>query len=839
MKYKYNKSIFREIFILVSTLLLLVGGVFLDNGLSIFLPTYIVIESSFVNDIKMAVFSAQVSISTLGIALVAILGGVLKDEIYGINLTEYLTNRKALIFTNKRVIIFQLIAIFISYMCIAFNLYNTLVCIFSISIIMTILMVIDIFAVFKGNEYYLKDIEQYILNKFGKKELQKNGLLQSIIIGLKNDTLKNIDLKNTMIIKKNIRLFEELLKEITGFKVDEKKIILELFEDSFSDIFNKIFEEKDPQNIVIALNSMSQVYKICNDANKEASDNKTYIDIFENVFDRIFSAMAVLILSDREDQYKIVSMQYELYNNMNFKKIEDRLVPENNVYLRIYSGRIYYEMKRIGFDKYNKQSLYEMKKNLFTKLEMCIGYNLFSDFKEDKINQVYMQLYEYTKVLVDNNERELLKKLFFNKIDNIYYDSDSKKNEYIFIVLIYFYYLAEFEDLIGSSFKEEIKCLMRENQGSISHFLEAYYNITDFESDSVSKFKMVLGKWEKFPDEGIKSLLMDHVIEKFLLLYSLTQSWSTEKLINDLKTIVNGKELWVCSDVRENDSIVNQYISFNKLFYGRDILVEDSEEKINMLKYATEIVYKESELKRSSETIQSEEEFAIIRDKFNSKLSEKINWISNVFNKTDNEMKMYKVPYKLTLNTYVNFLEDEQIDQNISYTNDFIIHKFIKTIYNNIEKKDIENNDENMFINFFELYERVGIKTDTLIGYRDYFYRVKEKEKFKEFEESHLKIKSRSVSNFIVAVDSKRLYMNINNISVEIIKLDIEEVCSSLQKDEKGNYLYVVTNNIDIPFTKEELKIYLDNTRRKIEVTVDIEYAFKEESIGVGIFITK
>ena len=158
-------------------------------------------------------------------------------------------------------------------------------------------------------------------------------------------------------------------------------------------------------------------------------------------------------------------------------------------------------------------------------------------------------------------------------------------------------------------------------------------------------------------------------------------------------------------------------------------------------------------------------------------------------------------------------------------------------INKNLKIDIISRNDKNILVRFFELYYSLGFKTDTLIGYRDYFYGIDDIDKFRKFEENKIKLKGVYSSNCIITIDSRKLYFNIDSIFVEIKKLDIDEICKELDQNEKGEYMYNITNNIYIPFTKEELKIYLDNTRRYITIKANIEYSIKDRCIGSAIYL--
>lgn len=834
-----NKTINRkyiDIIILIIFSIVAFGGYLLDTSLSNYIPKCILIDSSIKNDLKLDVFSAQVSISTLGIALVAILGGLFKEEIYGVNVLKYLTNDKPLIFKHKINIIAQLVLVFISYICIAFDNYNMLISIFSISILITIIMVVDIFNVFKGNEYLKNETYNYILDIVNKKKLHKNNLHQSIIIGLKKDTLINIENNNTTILKDNLDLFNKILENITNYNEKDKKIILELFEDSLSDIFNKIFEEKDSNKVLIALKTIGALYKTCNDSNKSKYQNKTYIDIYGKIYYRVFSAIAMTLLDDREDQYIIINLQYDLYNNLNFKEVSGYIAPQNNTYLNLYSARIYYEMKRKGFENYNIEVIDDLKKKLFTTLKSYIKYYKFDEFKVEKINQIYMQLYQYTKILIDNNEKDLLNKVFFKEINNSYSGYDEKYIEYTFTMIIYIYYLIEFEELVDKKLKECILELVKDNKNSINYFFICNYNFK-FNKNNIENIKLILSRWEKMPEEEAKCMIMDSVIEKFILLYILEQNWNSESLINELRELVEGNEFSISSKLNNRKDILEEYIRFKSIFFKSKILKDEAEDKINMLKYTISILYKETELKKSKKEIKTEEEYNIIKSKITNKTLENLKLKIEKFNNKNNMQISYDNINLLKLDAITDSLNEDEIDRIIEENESSFISQIVFKISEKLEKDNILKDDKNLLVRFFEIYDHLGLETDTLIGYRDYFYGVNDIDKFKKFEKDKIKLKSLHSQNCIITIDSSKFYFNIKNVTVEIKKIDIDEACEKLKLNKNGEYLYNITNDIYIPFTKDELKTYLDNKRRNIIIKADIEYGFEGSHIGCGIFL--
>ena len=799
------------------------------------MPKWILIDEKIKSDLQLSVFSAQVTISTLGIALVAILGGLFKEEIYGVNVLKYLTNDKPLIFKHKISIILQLALIVLSYIETSLGKYNFLVAIFNVSIIITIIMVIDIFYIFKGNGYLENEIYNYIISIFSKGKLQKNKLEQEIINRLKNETLIDIEHNRMLKLKNDLQLFKDILKKITYYNKDDKKVILEIYEDSISEVLNKIFEEKSSPKTMMAIECMDDLYGLCNKYNKE-TDNKTYLDIYEKVYYKIFNAIASVLMDDRDDNYKIISCQYNLYQNMYFEKIDGSLLLKNNIYLKNFSAKIYCEIKRKGFDNYNPSILLDFQKSLFNKLRDYIEFYNFCEHKQEKEDQVILQLCEYIKVLIYNNENQILKDTLFDDFEDMrYLDS-----EYKFIIIIYMYYLIEFENIIEEKLKGEIRDLINSNISPISNFLMYSFNFR-FDKNNIKKIKAILSRWEEPPKyRQAKCLVMDNVVEKFILFYILERNNNVTNLVNELSLLIENDEFYIYSiynDLNNKNNIEHQYINFKNLLYGNEVSNDEAIDKINLLRYAVTILYKDNEIKRSENEIITDDQVNIFKEHLKSEILKDYKKITESLNKK-NRGQLINESMDITIkNITTGYLEKNKNDDIIKFTNSFIIRHIIKSIYEKIEKDRLKYNDKKILIRFFELCEITGIKTDTLIGYRDYFYGIEGIEKFKKFEINKNKIQDNNCNNCIITIDSSKFYFNITNISLDIKNKNIDEVCNELERNDKNQYFYNITNDIYIPFTKDELKTYLDNKIRDIFIKVDMEYSFEQEKIGAGIFL--
>ena len=864
-------------FMLVAILIILSIGLALDMGIINDLPDIIQINGN-KNEIMSSVFSAQVSVTTLGIALISILSGIVKDKIYGIGISQYLIEDRPLIFKHKASIIIQLILIIFSYIFMSLEGFNFLVSIFFISIIIVSIMVWDVFIIFYGSEYIRKEIHEYILSMFKCVKFKKDDKRKSILKGIKKDTLIFIDIGDTVSIKENLDLFTDILdvicvnnqqkennKIINKFHVDLIQIfnkmlksndinenidelyadmeeILNIFEDIIVDIFNRMLKDSDINKNIIALENMQNLYDKCNEINKnlEIGCLTVHLNILDKVARYIFSAMANIIALDSDDYRIIFDLEYSLYDNIYFKEVENRMIPYNNTYLKIYSGRVYYEILNKGIHNYNPKRLFEIKEQLYNRVENMISYYTFKYNENEKISQLYIQLYQYTRVLIDNEENKILEKTLFKLMDNTEYNYKKEKVEYVFIILIYLYYIINIEDLADNKLKNSCKNLIENNKQRIYNFLLSGYRFK-INENFIEKSKSILGQWEMMSEEGIKCLVMDNAIEEFLIFFLLQKNYNLDSLTKEMRILVEDKEYSIYTNINKNKFILEKYKSFINMFYNEEISEEQAKEKIDMLKMSIINLYKEREIKRSKNNIKTEEELNEFKIKFKDACMHNIESKIKVFNQNilDSNIKSTTVDL-LNLNTPIELMNENIIKNTISTDIDTNFTRILVTIISeNLKKLNSSNDNKEVLQKFFDLTKSAKINMDTLIGYKNNFYPLQDYlvYDFIEFEKDKFKIRANSCNNFIIGIDSSKIYLNIKEIIVDIEKLNMDNIYNKTQVNEKGEYLYEVSSDIFVPFTKTELEEYIDNIRRIVTVKANIEYAFETDIIGVGLFI--
>ena len=99
----------------------------------------------------------------------------------------------------------------------------------------------------------------------------------------------------------------------------------------------------------------------------------------------------------------------------------------------------------------------------------------------------------------------------------------------------------------------------------------------------------------------------------------------------------------------------------------------------------------------------------------------------------------------------------------------------------------------------------------------------------------HLKFSGGYNCYFIL--DGKKIEFSIFNIRVEFSAVEEDTILKKTKKRDDGKYYYNIVNDIYIPFEKDEVVKYVQNTQRVIKVLADISYRVPDAKIGAGIQI--
>lgn len=101
-------------------------------------------------DLMSSLFQVQATVSSIGIALLALLSGVSKQTVLGMSVSQYILEERHKIFKFKYIVLFELILVVISYFMMIFYFYNTLIMMFLLSIFFIGWISKESFCIFSG-----------------------------------------------------------------------------------------------------------------------------------------------------------------------------------------------------------------------------------------------------------------------------------------------------------------------------------------------------------------------------------------------------------------------------------------------------------------------------------------------------------------------------------------------------------------------------------------------------------------------------------------------------------------------------------------------------------------
>ncbi|NRY60675.1 hypothetical protein [Clostridium beijerinckii] len=823
----YKNKIRFDVGISILVVIIFIIAILFDSCWNNYIPKFLIVHVGSIEDLMNTLFTVQASVATLGTAIVALMSEVSKEKVYGMTVSKFVMQIKPVIFKHKIIILFQLLLITFGYVALGLKFYNILVALFFITMILIIIMIQDIFTVFSDPDSAVKDVSNYYLFVFKKNKAK----CELIFKNIKEDIEQAIQNKNTIVIQNDLELLEKILQII--LENGNKKGLL-LFNNVTIDILNRIFESNNINAWIITINKLKEFYKKCNELNNE--NQQMYLDIFDGCFENLMNAISKLVCNDLIDKIELYSLHKELYRNVQFKKNNNNSYQKNNKYLSVFSGRLYYLNEKNAKKSNSNNEAYKFNISLFKNLKYLIAYFEYEKIDE-RMELVYDELLKYTKILIDEKET-ILEKTFFKEAFVSYGDGKKGMINYIFVIMIYLYYLVSIEDdekLVSQTERNLISSLLKNNKSKFIDFLHKYHvNMFSKEFENFANEKLRF--WERMPEDEAKSINMDYAVQNFIIMNCIYFNSNKKSLKESIIPFVKNRVIYIYSSYagKNKDIIERKYRSYLELFLIADEQEEVISNRIKTLEDCIVEIYKENEIRNAYAVKKDNNYFRelekICGESITKHLKEKINIFNAEVSKNENKKDIL-----LNLTTEVSLLDRKALEEDIfELLYNITVSRLINVIRPCLLIENTKNSDEEALSIFFENLKKYGIDVETLIGYKSWFYGQKKEKQFRLFEKNCKLIKSANNSNVLIGVDSRLVYFNINKLNIKIEKMNLDDF-PDIKKDTNDNYLYNITNDIYIPFSKRELEQYINDTKRKVIFELDYNFGFLDDIIGVGI----
>ena len=821
MKLK-TKSLLFEIVVISGIIGMITGSILADFSV-LKIPQIFVMNIHNQEELMFNLFATQATVATISIAIVSLISGVVSDSIYGISVTQYISQLMPRLFKHKRLIIFSLIITLLNYFVVSYKYYNTSIAIFALSIVISIILVKDTFLIFLGRKELKKQIGTYILENY-----QKIGVDNFHISLLEND-----EVSKTTYLKENLEVIRSVFEiEVTNCKGNKTKVIKNI-ETIISDVFIDISNKKLSESATILLDYIYDLYTFSN-----LQENPVPLTIWDSVSREFFKSMKLLAEEQLYNSNFFYGLHQQLYKNQKYTCSEDKVKFINGFDLKNYNIWIYYTLI---VNNSSKPDQYDQKK--LTKLLYSDLYSLlfYSDLKDDEVKkeEILSEYCRFIKALIDENDYNILATEFFN---DFHYHNKSNDYQIIFIIAcIYLYYISCREELVnGKDIQANAKHILEYSRDTIEDIL-MHIDFKEFVPQNLSYINDIMHIWEVLPEKEAKCIIMDGVIEDFFLLSSLFKYWSSEQ-IKEIVFALYGKNSFSVYNhfFGRSGYLLSLIQQYNTLFFTPK---EESfhREKVEMLKEIINQKYKEEEIASGKKHLITDTVQAEFFDKLRKIFIEKVSENSYLFEESSASVTEEYTTSKICLGEWSlpsSMICDENRDNFfVRFIHSSIIRAYIHILRNSITVEQVKYSDRTKQETLIHLIEQAEIDGDTYIGNRDVFWGESDKNQLNKYVKDMMKIPYPDGNNNFYIINHKLVHCSFSDFEIRLkdfTQQEIEEMCKT---NEKGEIEFSVTKDIYIPFERDELIEHVHRIRKKVFLYATVHYRLDSDNIGAGIEI--
>ncbi len=165
----------------------------------------------------------------------------------------------------------------------------------------------------------------------------------------------------------------------------------------------------------------------------------------------------------------------------------------------------------------------------------------------------------------------------------------------------------------------------------------------------------------------------------------------------------------------------------------------------------------------------------------------------------------------------------------------FSISALLNLLRGHMNLKKIKVEDEHKLDSFFTLFDYEA--ADMVIGNGEEYYGDTSMDKYHAFLNGKIHLPEADDFMCLYALQTSLANISIERIHIDLRDYTVEEIMQARTTDDDGNFLYNVTNDIYLPFSKEELIPHIKNTRKILTISIDVNYKFKSDKIGGGLVL--
>lgn len=352
----------------------------------------------------LATFQVQATVITLSITVVSIISGVINTKYFGIQVTDYILNRRSKILRQKYLVVLNMFSILLNFGFCSLKLFNLCSGILIVSIFVCIRMFGSIYSVFSRISPLKENIRLYIISEALKDvSLSNHDNLLKALIQI-NENLEFADKTNDYAAAcDNLELLSALVsgyfnKICDNSSKESRETLLDFLWDVYR-VTNVLLESMNDRFFRLYLNFLTN---ILNKYSLNRISTNFWIDICTKIFYRL-SKMDVKLIFAYDD---CRNLRMALYSNITTEKTTWYGVVS---FLASLYEALMFNDSYISISSRSKQQFWEQLVRIDThgKTDYSIMTKALSllEPKKEELNVLY-------KLLIDSKDLEILSAIF-------------------------------------------------------------------------------------------------------------------------------------------------------------------------------------------------------------------------------------------------------------------------------------------------------------------------------------------------------------------------------------------------------------------------------------------
>lgn len=788
--------------------------------------------------VSMTSLQLQTSISSVSIALITILSAVISEEFYGVSVSYYYTSIRPIWYTQKRIIIVEIILVGVNMLMHLLKLYNIVIAILWVSCILIILSVEGIYSAFRGKECIKGEILSYVEYIFFDSAAgfqEKRGVFEGFVKYWSAQNQNKVDYKNEK------KIFE---KAVAALLIENDIEALAVISSSVADLIKRMLANSDFSQkyraIDIFIATYKQVWKYIVDNNNKHIECP--FELYDDCVDDLVVGIHNIPIDDLEtlDSWESVTdfiCRINIY--CHDKKSTDNSSLKRNInivcQLPLIIGKLLAYKRKNGNEIHARR--WGFDRNILSFCDDNIPADVLDEYKKTKCELEFAYYYS----LLRTNQADLAGTFF----DRVNYNTDKVDFYEVLsanLVFCYTYYIAD---------RESLSCVTRDEKGAARFLLSKYKDESRFQSfieaicwkisatDFLKLYKdtvRILSSYEIMPFAGeMKLCIIENVIKDYELFVSILLHGYIERndIVECFFSDMRAESIYLTylgNNLENTRNTLNHILELfvNLVGLYNPILESGLESFSSMVidNYKKEGIeeankdYIEFELRNNEELLKKLEKKLI--DKLRNKFGQWLPVPDQQFTEERVVLMKYSMPIK--------FL-DEKLERSVySYLEGnlfaIIVDRLNRVNKLNLYERNMAENTETYFQFLKNCKCQLMVGPDFSFEPHDYKQRECFDQLIPDFNRVH------------IGRGKKGLLLKRNSVRMSIVKLTISyhqmrlSECKYKKEKKSDNYCYEITEGNVIPFTKRELEEYISKGYVVLDISAKLNMQIISEKCG-------